>query len=229
MAQNKSRAVKSGDYETIQRGINRLAGGNAAMANGLAYNFQYLSRSNGRNDLGGSWHQQDVQQAGDTLYNSAVQRGNPTSQREARQVATTMNALGRTGINRVVGGHPSEVTAALKATSYMLYNGDSTQRRQAGEAILEFQNSKNYATSDNKVLINSFMAEHGLRPEALNQDLTSRINSLNSHDYDRGLIREPTTVSAAELVAGASVWGAGSDVRQRDTPGQPVQPDSPVR
>lgn len=54
MAQNKSRAVGAGDTQTIQAGIDRLHGRNAAAAEGLSGTSQYFNRQSGRFDIGGS-------------------------------------------------------------------------------------------------------------------------------------------------------------------------------
>jgi hypothetical protein len=50
--QNKSRAIGGGEYGLVQEGINRLAGNNTELANGLGQTFQYYAYNSGRADLG---------------------------------------------------------------------------------------------------------------------------------------------------------------------------------
>jgi hypothetical protein len=52
LMQNKARAVGSGDWDTIQEGIDRLHGNNAEAAANLAGTAQYHARQSGRFDLG---------------------------------------------------------------------------------------------------------------------------------------------------------------------------------
>jgi Chaperone of endosialidase len=69
MAQNKSRAIDPGNWDIVQRGINRLAGSNAQEAGDLRDSFQFFSRGAGRFDLGGNAPGGGVARAG--LYQIA--------------------------------------------------------------------------------------------------------------------------------------------------------------
>lgn len=186
MAQNKSRAINPGDYDVVQEGMQRLAGGNADRLQGLAYGFQYNSRNAGRFDLGGNW-------------------ATPGSTRDS----TIMDGLGRSGMMEFVSrGHTSQVRQASdtlqrelnaqvdmgqinaiadpgeRAESLRLAQAGVTRRREvASQRVMEMQHNLSYATGDNQAVINQMMGNLGIDPtQSVETQLAQRLSAPGATD-----------------------------------------------
>jgi hypothetical protein len=160
MMQNKARAVKQGDVQTLQRGIARLAGGgtdasgsiNTVAAENLEHSTTFFGRSGGRGDLGGDWNSDKVQ-----AMASVIQSKSPgtVSAQEALRQAVSMDGMGRTEVPDLLRGFTSGQMTQYTKTLENLYNSnDDGLREMAATRLLELQKNINYASGDNQGLIN---------------------------------------------------------------------------
>ena len=152
MMQNKARSVGGGDWNTIERGINRLLGANTTAAVQLAGFVQYLGRGAGRADLGAD----NVRQgAGRTGAHQTV-RGHENAVR-----AATADSVER--YNTAIAGNDTQgaLDAAAEMTAY---------RNALGADVSE----------DNKRIVYDMFGGVGLDPtssQSIDQQFAEHIQS----------------------------------------------------
>lgn len=223
MAQNKSRAIRAGDYATIQRGINRVFGEGTAAAESAAQSYQYFSREAGRGDLGGVWNIEGVQQNAEALMAQNIPDMTP---QQAMQHAITMDAMRRTGAVDMVRGHSSQLRQYADTITTMMNYGNDRQRVDAAVKLLELQKSMSYATDENREIINNLLTG-GANPDegyvsytddrTIEDQLADTVNTISRNSRRRDSDAETLHVSGLELSRQARVF----DQQTGRSPGGP--------
>ncbi|CAN5690417.1 hypothetical protein BH23PAT2_BH23PAT2_09890 [soil metagenome] len=152
MMQNKARSVGGGDWNTVQRGINRLHGANTTAAEQQADFVQYLGRASGRADLGAGTVRQGLERTG---AHQTV-RGHVNAVREA-----TADSARR--YNTAIAGN--DVQGALDAAAEM-----TAYRNALGADVSE----------DNKRIVYDMFETVGLDPsssQSIDQQFAEHIQS----------------------------------------------------
>jgi hypothetical protein len=159
MAQNKSRAIADGDMETVNRGIARLANGNASIANNSRGNFQYHSRNAGRFDLGdntmeAAWNRTNPYQLASS--------GTPHAMRAFADHWTGEYQEGAEMYRSAAAAHAEAETrgdvGAQQAAREVMQA--SAQRMQTAQtARIEMEGMKSSATAENAQIINAATME----------------------------------------------------------------------
>jgi hypothetical protein len=161
LTQNKARAIKPGDTQWIERAATNYADGNAQMFDKSMNDMQYNLRSNGRGDLGGTWHAnstkvaewaQRFQASGDAdvsggntvSFGYLDEHGNQTtgqfSERAvaaAKQQVATDNGVGRIGLQQYIAGHPASVNSLNVTAKRALEHGSTKDKEVAAMQLLE--------------------------------------------------------------------------------------------
>lgn len=155
MSQSKSRAVKAGDYATVENGINRLYGSNKEAAKSAIQTFQYNSRESGRGDLGGAWHTEAQQ-----LKAASLATATGMTQEEAMKHVVTLDGIGRTEVPAMVRGYPEQLKQYAATLQTMMNHPDDDMRTKAARHILEMQKALPYASDDNQEIINGLVRQY---------------------------------------------------------------------
>lgn len=193
MMQNKARSVGGGDWNTVQRGIDRLHGANTTAAEQQAGFVQYLGRSAGRADLGAD----NVRQgAGRTGAHQTV-RGHENAVR-----AATTDSVNRYRNALATGDDQGALDAAAEMAAY---------RNALGADVSE----------DNKRLVYDMFDNVGLNvdpasPESIDAQLADHMTrslTLGAEDAQGPI--QPGLVSARqnEIRNRAGLFERGTDPR----------------
>lgn len=166
MAQNKSRAIPSGDIETIQRGSQRLAGGNATAAQEMAWSQQFHSRGAGRVAEGGDWTSTEVQGHLDAAANARQAGNNALADHHTfeAQRATFMDGVKRTGVGSLTSGHSSATAMANQVIQEGLTSADPTRRLESATLLSELAGQLPGATGENRDNIAGALLAAGIDP-----------------------------------------------------------------
>lgn len=160
LTKNKARAIDAGDTQWIERAALNYAEGNQQLYGKAMQDMQYNLRTNGRGDLGGTWHAapdkvaewaQKFQSSGDfagpavdfTYTDASGQQQTISGQFSqaaidaAKQQVATDNGVSRIGLQQYIAGHPNAVKS-LQATANRAFKYGSTKdREQAALQLLE--------------------------------------------------------------------------------------------
>jgi hypothetical protein len=215
-SQNKWRAVGAGRVDILQNGINRLAGRNTQEADNMAYNSQYFNRETGRGDLGGAWHQPDIQGRATALAGAAG-----ISQAEAMRHVTALDGIGRTEVPAMVRGHPAQLQQYANSIRTMMQHGSVEERNTAAQHLLEMQKALPYASDDGKRIINNLLEGDAANPGFVDYDATAQVLR---RDRDNAPILDAATgapifddvqISIEDQLAGAAGTGISGTALSR--------------
>lgn len=173
LAQNKSRAVGAGRVDIIRDGIDRLAGGNAELAEELGGTFAYYSRGVGRVDLGGTnWigtgeDRQNFARSTDKLASRYAVAGGRTAvsgtdRAQAQADVAMLDGIKRTKVPDLVGGTGAAMQQAADTAVRMYQLGDPDMQQRAATHLLEFQQNLSGATDENARIINQALQRAGV-------------------------------------------------------------------
>ena len=171
-SQNKWRAVGAGRYDTLQNGINRLAGGNEQEAQNMAYNAQYFNRESGRSDLGGNWLSEDMQSRASQLAlrnygnNDISTAAGKENVRRSMSDLVALDGMGRTGVSAMANGFTAQTKQNASTLQRMIKYGNDDERQIAATRMLELQKALPYASGDNQAVINKMLSDSGIDYEA---------------------------------------------------------------
>ncbi|MGZ6004947.1 MAG: tail fiber domain-containing protein [Candidatus Saccharimonadales bacterium] len=216
MSQNKSRAIAAGNYQIVQDGISRLAGGNAQLAQDLSYNYQYNSRGAMRVDLGGDWTSGDVEsiQLDGVDANGHAIMGPRTVAARRRQVF--YDGVKRTGTQELVRGYTASTEQAIQTINDDFASGDLTRMLDAAALTAEMQGNLTQASGENRDRIAGMLSGLGIStdgdPEFIERQLVARLNAGGAaitHAELSNYVRNWSRTTPTGAAAGAAGAGGG--------------------
>jgi hypothetical protein len=185
MAQNKSRAIGGGQFQMVEKGIQRLTGGDKNAEKSVAQTFQYYSRDAGRADLGGDW-----------TSDSVASMSNPVARRDA----VMMEGLSKTDLPSLAKSYPKALKQANQTLARKMASPDLAERREAGIRALEMGAALPYATGGAADEINAGSAKFGITPGSPvppAKQVADRINTVAQRTNPGAALVDPNDLNSS--------------------------------